>query len=120
MTTFDHTTIVLISRRYVVEMLAQLTERPHTLRALHRSCHGTHRELHDALRALAAAGAIRRTGTGGSWDTRHADEAAYALTAAGHRLAEHVSDIDAWTEAYQRYLDQPEPRHARGRRWLES
>jgi hypothetical protein len=40
---------------------------------------GTRRELHDVLRALAAAGAIRRTGTGGSWDTRRRDGSAYTL-----------------------------------------
>jgi len=107
-TTFDHATTVLISRRYVVEVLAQLHESPQTLRALHRSCHGTNRDLHDALRALAAAGAIRRTGTGASWDDRRADEGAYALTAAGHRLVEQLSDIETWTETYRRYLDQPE------------
>jgi hypothetical protein len=39
----------------------------------------TRRELHDVLRALAAAGAIRRTGTGGSWDTRRRDGSAYTL-----------------------------------------
>ena len=60
MSTFDQATLALISRRHVVEVLAQLTEGPHTLRTLHRSCPGTRRELHDALRALAAAGAIRR------------------------------------------------------------
>jgi DNA-binding HxlR family transcriptional regulator len=107
-TTFDHATTVLISRRYVVEVLARLHECPQTRRALHRSCHGTNRDLHDALRALAAAGAVHRTGTGASWDNRHAGEAAYALTAAGQRLVEHLSDIDTWTETYQRYLDQPE------------
>jgi DNA-binding HxlR family transcriptional regulator len=119
-TTFDDATIVLISRPYVVEVLAQLNESPHILRTLHRSCHGTRHELHDALRALAAAGAISRTGTGGSWDTREADEGAYALTAAGHRLVERLSDIDTWTQAYQRYLDQSEPGRAHGRRLLES
>ena len=107
MSTFDHATLALISRRHVVEVLAQLTEGPHTLRTLHRSCPGTRRELHDALRALAAAGAIRRTGVGGSWDTRPGDGSAYTLTTAGYRLVEQLSDIDAWTNAYQRYLGQP-------------
>jgi DNA-binding HxlR family transcriptional regulator len=113
-TTFDHATVVLVSRRYVVELLAQLSEGPHTLRALHRSCHGSSRELHNALRALAAEGAIRRTGAGASWDNRHGDNGAYVLTAAGRRLVEHLSDVDTWTNAYQKYLDQVEP-HAGGR-----
>ena len=99
-TTFDQATIALISRQYVVEVLAQLNEGPQDLHTLHRTCHGSQRDLHDALRALAAAGALRRTGTGASWDTRRRDEGAYALTAAGHHLVEHLSDVDAWTEAY--------------------
>ena len=115
MSTFDHATLALISRRYVVEVLAQLSEGPHTLRALHRSCPGTRRELHDALRALAAATAIRRTGAGASWDTRRGDDSAYTLTTAGDRLVEHLSDIDAWTDAYRRYLDHRSPDHANGR-----
>jgi len=99
-TTFDQATIVLISRRHVVEVLAQLNEGPQDLHNLYRTCHGGRRDLYDALRALAAAGAIRRTGTGASWDTRRRDDGTYALTAAGHNLVEHLSDIDAWTEAY--------------------
>ena len=105
MSTFDHATLALISRRYVVEVLAQLSEGPHTLRALHRSCPGTRRELHDALRALAAAAAIRRKGPGASWDNRRGDDSAYTLTTAGHRLVEHLSDLDTWTDAYRRYRD---------------
>lgn len=106
MTTFDHATITLISRRYVVEVLAQLTEGPRTLRALHRGCHGSNRDVHDALRALAAAGAIHRTGTGASWDNhRDDDDGAYALTDVGRRLADHLNDLDAWTAAYRQYLD---------------
>jgi DNA-binding HxlR family transcriptional regulator len=113
--TFDHTTLALISRRYVVEVLAQLSEGPHTLRTLHRSCPGSRRELHDALRALAAAAAIRRAGVGASWDTRRGDDSAYTLTTSGDRLVEHLSDIDAWTDAYRRYLDHRLPDHAGGR-----
>ena len=115
MSTFDHATLALIGRRYVVEVLAQVSEGPHTLRTLHRRCPGTRRELHDALRALAAAAAIRRTGAGASWDARRGDDSAYTLTTAGDRLVEHLSDIDAWTDAYRRYLDHRSPDHANGR-----
>jgi DNA-binding HxlR family transcriptional regulator len=115
-TTFDRATIALISRRWVTEVLAELAEGPRTFRTLRRGCRGHGRELHDALRALAATGAIRRTGAGASWDSRPTDDGVYALTADGHRLVEHLSDLDAWTEAYQQSITARSPERRDGSR----
>ncbi len=47
------------------------------------------------LRSLAAAGQVRRC-DGGTWDTEPSRETKFALTAAGHGLANTLGEIENW------------------------
>jgi len=98
---FDSQTVALISRPHVVEVLAALNEHRHTLISLRRTCRASRRSITRALRALTTAGAVRRRGTAGRWDTPDSHDTSYQLTGTGHRLVDKLFDIDGWTATYQ-------------------
>ncbi len=87
-----------------VDALDALTEGTYTFAGLSKAARVPRRRLEPALRALAAEGAIRRSGPG-SWDGKAARDTRYALTATGYRLVAELSDIDVWTAFYERHLN---------------
>jgi hypothetical protein len=98
---FEPATIALISRPFVVEVLAALQESDHTLDSLRRCCRTRRRGAMAALRALTAAGAVARRGAAGSWDLPDRDDTRYTLTVAGHRLVDELGDVDRWVDAFR-------------------
>jgi DNA-binding HxlR family transcriptional regulator len=93
----------VISSRHAVEVLDLLAESPRTFDELRRCLHARRKELDRTLRALAADGAVRRWRPG-TWDHDSTCGDPYELTAAGHHLADQLSDIEVWTAIYETYL----------------
>jgi len=99
----------LVSRRYVVEVLDALTDRPSTQRELCRVLRVYRRPITVALRALAAHGAIRRINHEGSWDGRDPAAARFELTDTGHGILDLLNRLEVWDAIYERYLlDHPD------------
>ena len=95
--------VVLLSRPYVLAALMALVERPHTLRSLRRTIGASPRGVVDAIRRLAAHGALDRAGISGSWD-EIAYLGVYGLTPAGRLLAYQVIDLAAWAARHEREI----------------
>lgn len=94
----------LVSQPHVVEVLDTLEGRPMTHRELCRVLRVFRRPVTEALRALAACGAIRRTNHQGSWDGRDPEATRYELTGAGHGILEVLQHIAVWEAIYERFL----------------
>jgi DNA-binding HxlR family transcriptional regulator len=97
----------LVDRRYAVEVLDALAGPPLTYRRLRRVLVAHRGQLTEALRALAAHGAIRAHGRCGSWDGPVDANACYELTDIGFGILDLLNRIEVWESIYRRYLDRP-------------
>lgn len=95
----------LVDRPYVVEVLDALAGPPLTYRRLRGVLMAHRGQLTEALRALAAYGAIRGHGRYGSWDGPVDASACYELTDIGVGVLELLNRIEVWESMYRRYLD---------------
>ena len=93
----------IVSKRYAVDILDALAERPHTYAELRTSLRAHRHDLDTAIRTLAAQGAIQRPAHPGSWDGRAPAPTRYELTT-GHHLAHQLSQLEIWTAIYEYYL----------------
>lgn len=87
-----------------VEVLDALADTSCAFAELGKAARVPRGRLERVLRTLAAEGAVRQSRSG-SWDARANQDTAYVLTAAGHRLAADLADIDVWTAFYERHLN---------------
>ncbi|MFC0433834.1 GntR family transcriptional regulator [Kutzneria buriramensis] len=87
----------LLSRPYTLEVLDALGAGPLTVPALVRLVHAGRRTVRNTLHTLAVEGLVSRH-DGGSWDTRPAADACFALTATGHALVDRLWQPDAWVD----------------------
>jgi len=97
----------IVSKRYAVDILDTLAERPHTYAELRTSLRAHRHDLDTAIRTLAAQGAIQRPTHPGSWDRRAPAHAQYELTTTGHELAHQLSQMNVWTAIYEYFLYAP-------------
>jgi DNA-binding HxlR family transcriptional regulator len=95
----DPDVLRVVLRPHLAEVLVALLDGPateHRLRAL-----VPRRLLADALRGLAALGAVTRGGDAGSWDTTERASSEYVLTDRGRALAAELGKLDVWVAAYE-------------------
>ncbi|MET8875071.1 helix-turn-helix domain-containing protein [Nocardia sp. NPDC004604] len=91
----------LVSRRYVVEILDALSNRPHTSAELTRLIHVRRNTLAHVLRVIASQGVITADSQG-SWDHSLDSADAIRLTDRGTRTIESLSNLSVWTALYER------------------
>lgn len=116
----DHPTAELawlVSQPCAVEILDVLAEAPRPLTDLHRQLKATRRTISSALRVLAAAGAVRRRGHCGSWDSLPPPSTRYELTAAGREFTRQLNRLEVWTTLYEHYLATPTTKERRKAMW---
>lgn len=100
----------VVSRRYAVDVLDLLANRPRTFDELRAAVRARPRELDDAIRSLATENAITCPEQPGSWDARAPATTRYELTATGQDMIDRLCQPDAWTtmEEYYRHRRPPE------------
>lgn len=101
----------IVGQRYAADLLVELAHRPGTAEQLRSRVIASRRGITDALRGLAALGAVRRCGHDGTWDVAAPDTIRYELTPQGVEWAAQLDRYDVWVAICDRYLrdgDSPE------------
>lgn len=99
----------LLEHRYAIEVLDALATAPATRTQLRAVAGPSRRALAATLRGLAAAGAIRRGGSQGSWDLLPASGVVpFELTAVGADLVRRLSEFETWLAICVRHVTDPD------------